>query len=73
MDSSAAGNHNKVKVMATQLLAKFEENAPAQQSGLKRQVGGSRVAHFQPEHICAPVAVRFSLSEYFAERVDVMP
>lgn len=33
MDSS-----NKVKVMATQLLAKFEENAPAPQSGLKRQV-----------------------------------
>lgn len=42
MDSSAVGNHNKVKVMATQLLAKFEENAPAQQTGLKRQVGRSR-------------------------------
>lgn len=39
MDSSGAGNHNKVKVMATQLLAKFEENAP-QSSGLKRQVCG---------------------------------
>lgn len=38
MDSSAVGNHNKVKVMATQLLAKFEENAPAQHAGLKRQV-----------------------------------
>ncbi|XP_043979590.1 protein-methionine sulfoxide oxidase mical3a isoform X24 [Gambusia affinis] len=37
MDCAAAGNHNKVKVMATQLLAKFEENAPAQSSGLKRQ------------------------------------
>ncbi|TNN49551.1 Protein-methionine sulfoxide oxidase mical3a [Liparis tanakae] len=36
MDSCAVGNHNKVKVMATQLLAKFEENAP-QPSGLKRQ------------------------------------
>ncbi|KAM7002839.1 protein-methionine sulfoxide oxidase mical3a isoform 3-T3 [Tautogolabrus adspersus] len=36
MDSCAGGNHNKVKVMATQLLAKFEENAP-QPSGLKRQ------------------------------------
>ncbi|XP_062418873.1 protein-methionine sulfoxide oxidase mical3a isoform X11 [Pungitius pungitius] len=35
-DSGAAGNHNKVKVMATQLLAKFEENAP-QATGLKRQ------------------------------------
>lgn len=38
MDSAASGNNNKVKVMATQLLAKFEENAPAQQTGLKRQV-----------------------------------
>ncbi|XP_078138967.1 protein-methionine sulfoxide oxidase mical3a [Centroberyx gerrardi] len=37
MDSAAVGNHNKVKVMATQLLAKFEENAPAQSGGLKRQ------------------------------------
>ncbi|XP_070828909.1 protein-methionine sulfoxide oxidase mical3a isoform X2 [Chaetodon trifascialis] len=37
MDSSTVGNHNKVKVMATQLLAKFEENAPAQHTGLKRQ------------------------------------
>ncbi|XP_068169322.1 protein-methionine sulfoxide oxidase mical3a isoform X6 [Antennarius striatus] len=37
MDASAVGNHNKVKVMATQLLAKFEENAPAQHGGLKRQ------------------------------------
>ncbi|XP_022609887.1 protein-methionine sulfoxide oxidase mical3a-like isoform X1 [Seriola dumerili] len=37
MDCAAAGNHNKVKVMATQLLAKFEENAPAQPTGLKRQ------------------------------------
>ncbi|XP_078024215.1 protein-methionine sulfoxide oxidase mical3a isoform X29 [Epinephelus lanceolatus] len=55
MDSSAAGNHNKVKVMATQLLAKFEENAP-QPTGLKRQgslrkefpvnIGGSDVCFF---------------------------
>ncbi|XP_069561361.1 protein-methionine sulfoxide oxidase mical3a isoform X2 [Brachyistius frenatus] len=37
MDCAAVGNHNKVKVMATQLLAKFEENAPAQPTGLKRQ------------------------------------
>lgn len=43
MDSSAVGNNNKVKVMATQLLAKFEENAPAQQTGLKRQVGRSHL------------------------------
>uniref|UniRef100_A0A1A7XA92 F-actin monooxygenase n=1 Tax=Iconisemion striatum TaxID=60296 RepID=A0A1A7XA92_9TELE len=37
VDSAAAANNNKVKVMATQLLAKFEENAPAQPTGLKRQ------------------------------------
>ncbi|XP_038146864.1 protein-methionine sulfoxide oxidase mical3a isoform X28 [Cyprinodon tularosa] len=56
MDSAAAANHNKVKVMATQLLAKFEENAPAQPAGLKRQgslrkefpvnIGGSDVCFF---------------------------
>ncbi|XP_067445265.1 protein-methionine sulfoxide oxidase mical3a isoform X24 [Thunnus thynnus] len=56
MDSAAAGNNNKVKVMATQLLAKFEENAPAQHTGLKRQgslrkefpvnIGGSDVCFF---------------------------
>ncbi|XP_055365626.1 protein-methionine sulfoxide oxidase mical3a isoform X26 [Betta splendens] len=40
MDSAAAANNNKVKVMATQLLAKFEENAPAQHGGLKRQARG---------------------------------
>ncbi|XP_074487880.1 protein-methionine sulfoxide oxidase mical3a isoform X7 [Sebastes fasciatus] len=55
MDSCTAGNHNKVKVMATQLLAKFEENAP-QPTGLKRQgslrkefpvnIGGSDVCFF---------------------------
>nr|XP_040024432.1 protein-methionine sulfoxide oxidase mical3a-like isoform X4 [Gasterosteus aculeatus aculeatus] len=38
-DPGAVGNHNKVKVMATQLLAKFEENAP-QATGLKRQASG---------------------------------
>ncbi|XP_041852102.1 protein-methionine sulfoxide oxidase mical3a isoform X1 [Melanotaenia boesemani] len=56
MDSAAVGNNNKVKVMATQLLAKFEENAPAQSAGLKRQgslrkefpvnIGGSDVCFF---------------------------
>uniref|UniRef100_A0A673GQG3 F-actin monooxygenase n=1 Tax=Sinocyclocheilus rhinocerous TaxID=307959 RepID=A0A673GQG3_9TELE len=35
IDSAAAvNNNNKVKVMATQLLAKFEENAPTQSTGL---------------------------------------
>ncbi|XP_005734865.1 protein-methionine sulfoxide oxidase mical3a isoform X16 [Pundamilia nyererei] len=56
MDSAAVGNNNKVKVMATQLLAKFEENAPTQPTGLKRQgslrkefpvnIGGSDVCFF---------------------------
>ncbi|XP_054633853.1 protein-methionine sulfoxide oxidase mical3a isoform X2 [Dunckerocampus dactyliophorus] len=56
VDPAAVGNNNKVKVMATQLLAKFEENAPAQASGLKRQgslrkefpvnIGGSDVCFF---------------------------
>lgn len=34
----ALGNQNKVKYMATQLLAKFEENAPPQYAGMRRQV-----------------------------------
>ncbi|XP_053772640.1 F-actin-monooxygenase MICAL3 isoform X13 [Desmodus rotundus] len=40
----ALGNQNKVKYMATQLLAKFEENAPAQSSGLRRQPTQERAA-----------------------------
>ncbi|NXO98235.1 MICA3 monooxygenase, partial [Certhia brachydactyla] len=32
------GNQNKVKSMATQLLAKFEENAPGPSSNLRRQL-----------------------------------
>ncbi|XP_049339592.1 protein-methionine sulfoxide oxidase mical3a isoform X8 [Astyanax mexicanus] len=56
IDTTAAANNNKVKSMATQLLAKFEENAPAQSTGLKRQgslrkefpqnIGGSDVCFF---------------------------
>ncbi|XP_062990905.1 F-actin-monooxygenase MICAL3 isoform X1 [Elgaria multicarinata webbii] len=34
---AAIGNQNKVKSMATQLLAKFEENAPVQSTGIRRQ------------------------------------
>ncbi|KAM5250318.1 F-actin-monooxygenase MICAL3 isoform 12-T12 [Hipposideros larvatus] len=33
----ALGSQNKVKYMATQLLAKFEENAPTQSTGMRRQ------------------------------------
>ncbi|KAM4784105.1 F-actin-monooxygenase MICAL3 isoform 18-T23 [Cyanocitta cristata] len=53
---AAIGNQNKVKSMATQLLAKFEENAPVPSSNLRRQgslkkefpqnVGGSDVCYF---------------------------
>ncbi|XP_071674059.1 F-actin-monooxygenase MICAL3 isoform X19 [Patagioenas fasciata] len=53
---AAIGNQNKVKSMATQLLAKFEENAPMQSSSLRRQgslkkefpqnLGGSDVCYF---------------------------
>ncbi|XP_069717367.1 F-actin-monooxygenase MICAL3 isoform X4 [Phaenicophaeus curvirostris] len=53
---AAVGNQNKVKSMATQLLAKFEENAPVQSSTLRRQgslkkefpqnLGGSDVCYF---------------------------
>lgn len=60
MDSS---NHNKVKVMATQLLAKFEENAPAPQAGLKRQVG-------EP---CFQTSSQYLLfGDYFNKRVILM-
>ncbi|XP_028813349.1 protein-methionine sulfoxide oxidase mical3a isoform X31 [Denticeps clupeoides] len=55
--SAASANHNnKVRSMATQLLAKFEENAPPPSAGLKRQgslrkefpqnIGGSDVCFF---------------------------
>ncbi|XP_067392424.1 F-actin-monooxygenase MICAL3 isoform X9 [Emydura macquarii macquarii] len=53
---AAIGNQNKVKSMATQLLAKFEENAPVQTTGSRRQgsfkkefpqnLGGSDVCYF---------------------------
>uniref|UniRef100_A0A2I2Z1Q0 F-actin monooxygenase n=1 Tax=Gorilla gorilla gorilla TaxID=9595 RepID=A0A2I2Z1Q0_GORGO len=52
----AVGNQNKVKYMATQLLAKFEENAPTQSIGIRRQgsmkkefpqnLGGSDTCYF---------------------------
>ncbi|GCC32191.1 hypothetical protein chiPu_0010651 [Chiloscyllium punctatum] len=53
-ETRRAGNQNKVKSMATQLLAKFEENAPS--SSLRRQgslrkefpqnLGGSDICYF---------------------------
>ncbi|XP_073400199.1 F-actin-monooxygenase MICAL3 isoform X8 [Dendrobates tinctorius] len=50
MDTTA-GNQNKVKSMATQLLAKFEENAPAPNTGLKKQLllSGGIQASFRKE------------------------
>ncbi|XP_017800602.2 F-actin-monooxygenase MICAL3 isoform X9 [Papio anubis] len=52
----AVGNQNKVKYMATQLLAKFEENAPAQSVGTRRQLTQERGAS-QPSS-CLPGQVR---------------
>ncbi|KAF6339920.1 microtubule associated monooxygenase, calponin and LIM domain containing 3 [Rhinolophus ferrumequinum] len=53
---AALGSQNKVKYMATQLLAKFEENAPPQSAGTRRQgsikkefpqnLGGSDTCYF---------------------------
>ncbi|ELK02626.1 Protein MICAL-3 [Pteropus alecto] len=52
----ALGNQNKVKYMATQLLAKFEENAPPQSTGLRRQPtqerGVSQPSCCLPEQDC---------------------
>ncbi|XP_031790476.1 F-actin-monooxygenase MICAL3 isoform X1 [Piliocolobus tephrosceles] len=53
---AAVGNQNKVKYMATQLLAKFEENAPAQSVGTRRQLTQERGAS-QPS-CCLPGQVR---------------
>ncbi|KAE8613443.1 hypothetical protein XENTR_v10007731 [Xenopus tropicalis] len=36
-ETASAAGQNKVKSMATQLLAKFEENAPAPNAGLRKQ------------------------------------
>ncbi|XP_067246170.1 protein-methionine sulfoxide oxidase mical3a isoform X27 [Chanodichthys erythropterus] len=48
--AAAANNNNKVKSMATQLLAKFEENAPTQSTGLKRQASsGAEVLRSCPK------------------------
>ncbi|XP_055230854.1 F-actin-monooxygenase MICAL3 isoform X11 [Gorilla gorilla gorilla] len=52
----AVGNQNKVKYMATQLLAKFEENAPTQSIGIRRQLTQERGAS-QPS-CCLPGQVR---------------
>ncbi|XP_074213994.1 F-actin-monooxygenase MICAL3 isoform X32 [Camelus bactrianus] len=59
----ALGNQNKVKYMATQLLAKFEENAPAQSTGVRRQQtqerGVGQPSCFLPEQGCSAPAPRW--------------
>uniref|UniRef100_A0A8C9V1Q1 F-actin monooxygenase n=1 Tax=Scleropages formosus TaxID=113540 RepID=A0A8C9V1Q1_SCLFO len=50
MDAVAGGNNNKVKSMASQLLAKFEENAPVHSTGrVHAQPGASADAAIVPQ------------------------
>ncbi|XP_048869190.1 protein-methionine sulfoxide oxidase mical3a-like isoform X26 [Brienomyrus brachyistius] len=52
VDAVAGGNNNnKVKSMASQLLAKFEENAPVPSSGLKRQARSCSSSRSCPKKI----------------------
>uniref|UniRef100_A0A8C0HPX2 F-actin monooxygenase n=1 Tax=Buteo japonicus TaxID=224669 RepID=A0A8C0HPX2_9AVES len=48
---AAIGNQNKVKSMATQLLAKFEENAPVQSSSLRRQLRNKERSRTCPKKV----------------------
>uniref|UniRef100_G1NL95 F-actin monooxygenase n=1 Tax=Meleagris gallopavo TaxID=9103 RepID=G1NL95_MELGA len=48
---AAIGNQNKVKSMATQLLAKFEENAPVQSSTLRRQMRSKERSRTCPKKV----------------------
>uniref|UniRef100_A0A452GMY5 F-actin monooxygenase n=1 Tax=Gopherus agassizii TaxID=38772 RepID=A0A452GMY5_9SAUR len=61
---AAIGNQNKVKSMATQLLAKFEENAPVQSTGLRRQVGGGLYLYILGNE-CSYTAVTCRLWSYY--------
>uniref|UniRef100_A0A8C4UX97 F-actin monooxygenase n=1 Tax=Falco tinnunculus TaxID=100819 RepID=A0A8C4UX97_FALTI len=56
---AAIGNQNKVKSMATQLLAKFEENAPVQSSSLRRQV---RMRNKERSRTCPKKVIMLSSS-----------
>ncbi|XP_075863899.1 F-actin-monooxygenase MICAL3 isoform X11 [Microcebus murinus] len=62
----AIGNQNKVKYMATQLLAKFEENAPVQSTGIRRQPTQMRWAS-QPS-CCLPEQGRPAPSPRWKQR-----
>uniref|UniRef100_A0A8C6J5W6 F-actin monooxygenase n=1 Tax=Melopsittacus undulatus TaxID=13146 RepID=A0A8C6J5W6_MELUD len=48
---AAIGNQNKVKSMATQLLAKFEENASVQSSSLRRQMRRKECSRTCPKKV----------------------
>uniref|UniRef100_A0A8C9Z7V6 F-actin monooxygenase n=1 Tax=Sander lucioperca TaxID=283035 RepID=A0A8C9Z7V6_SANLU len=76
MDPCAAGNHNKVKVMATQLLAKFEENAP-QPTGLKRQVCRKSHAYIDSGLVCdllsSPLLSSPLLSSPQTDQCSILP
>lgn len=73
-DLKEAINRNKVKSMATQLLAKFEENAPSvslrRQASLKREfpqtIGGSDICYFCKKRVY--VMERLSAEGHFFHR-----
>ncbi|KAM6464760.1 F-actin-monooxygenase MICAL2 isoform 13-T14 [Liasis olivaceus] len=74
-DLKEAIHRNKVKSMATQLLAKFEENAPSvslrrQQASLKREfpqtIGGSDICYFCKKRVY--VMERLSAEGHFFHR-----
>ncbi|XP_063145547.1 F-actin-monooxygenase MICAL2 isoform X2 [Candoia aspera] len=73
-DLKEAINRNKVKSMATQLLAKFEENAPnvslRRQASLKREfpqtIGGSDICYFCKKRVY--VMERLSAEGHFFHR-----
>ncbi|XP_052495775.1 F-actin-monooxygenase MICAL3 isoform X4 [Budorcas taxicolor] len=64
----ALGNQNKVKYMATQLLAKFEENAPPQSVGVRRQLTQERGVS-QPSR-CLPEQGRSAPTPQWKQRRD---
>uniref|UniRef100_A0A4W2GY42 F-actin monooxygenase n=1 Tax=Bos indicus x Bos taurus TaxID=30522 RepID=A0A4W2GY42_BOBOX len=64
----ALGNQNKVKYMATQLLAKFEENAPPQSVGVRRQPTQERGVS-QPSS-CLPEQGRSAPTPQWKQRRD---
>ncbi|XP_038036535.1 F-actin-monooxygenase MICAL2 isoform X18 [Anas platyrhynchos] len=73
-DSKEGMNQNKVKSMATQLLAKFEENAPntifRRQGSLRKEfpqsIGGSDICYFCKKRVY--VMERLSAEGYFFHR-----